>query len=54
MTQTSTLVSSILYLQLFADQYVEGGESFSSFLKDLHKWTVQMRIPNSQQSDQPF
>jgi hypothetical protein len=44
---TSRLLSSILYLQLSVDQYVEKGESFSLFVKVLQNWTVQMRILNS-------
>jgi hypothetical protein len=33
----STLLSSIPYLQLFVDQYVEDGESFSFFVKVFAK-----------------
>jgi hypothetical protein len=46
-TQISTLLSSIPYLQLFVDQYVEGGDSFSLLVKVLQNWTVQMRILNT-------
>jgi hypothetical protein len=38
-TQTSALLSSIPNQDLFVDQYVEVGESFSF----LQNWTVQMR-----------
>jgi hypothetical protein len=47
--ETPTLLSSIPYLQLFVDQYVEGGELISLFVKVLQKkknWTVQIRILN--------
>lgn len=41
-TETSVLLYSIPYLQLFVDEYMEGRETFSLFVKVL-----QMRILNS-------
>jgi hypothetical protein len=39
MTQTSALLSSIPYLQLFVIQYVVGGELLL-FVKVLQNWTI--------------